>query len=377
MKTMKNNPIVKVYARIKKYSVIMFTLVIISIIFGNAVKAQDNVPAHRVQEYIHWYPAIKQIEMRDTWAENHKPGEWQITGMVTAKDKTVITPQADVNYAYSWFNISEEPVVINMPEYHLYYSVSIFDMNHFSQVVIAPKKAVVIRLPHQKSPIEDAHEIVLATNQGLAFARQVVVNNEAEVIELSKNITIDGKQGDKPFIVPEFTDEVKDAGDKIIQEYAMKVQNARKLFGSTYDGVGDLDRAAGVFLGQLGTEAYVVDYAQYVKDQNGEILNGQDSYEIVVPMTSLMKNDTGYWSLTLYNMEDRYLIENPQNKYVVSSYNAVADEDGIIRLRINPTGEGVNGIPTNGNTFYGVFRVYEPEMGVEFPEINKVENKSK
>lgn len=51
-------------------------------------------------------------------------GEWQFTGNITAKDKTIVSPQVGSNYGYSWFNISNEPVVI--------------------------------RLPHQKSPIENA-----------------------------------------------------------------------------------------------------------------------------------------------------------------------------------------------------------------------------
>ncbi|WP_281612989.1 DUF1214 domain-containing protein [Flammeovirga sp. SubArs3] len=375
---MKQNPIVKVYAKMKKYAVIMFTLLFISIVFGNAVKAQNNIPSYRIQEYIKWYPAIKQIEMRNQWLEKNKYGEWQISGLVTSDDRTVITPQADVNYGYSWFNITDKPVVITMPEYDKYFAMSIFDMNHFSQVVLAPEKPVVVRLPHQKSPIEDANEIVLNTNQGLIFTRQVVVNNESEVVELAKKITISGGGGDAPFIVPDFSEEEVAAGNAIIQEYALtKVVNARKLFGTTYEGIGDLDRAAGVFLGQLGTQSYIVDYQQYLKDQYGESLNGQDNYEITIPTAALMKNDKGYWSVTVYSMEDRYLIPNKNNTYVVNSYTAKPNADGTVTVRINPKGEGVNAIPNAGKKFYAVFRVYEPIIGLEFPSINKVTQESK
>lgn len=51
-------------------------------------------------------------------------GEWQFIGNITAKDETIVSPQVGANYGYSWFNISNEPVVI--------------------------------RLPHQKIPIENA-----------------------------------------------------------------------------------------------------------------------------------------------------------------------------------------------------------------------------
>ena len=52
-------------------------------------------------EYIKWFPAIKQVEMRDAWLKEYKMGEWQFTGSVTAKDKTVVTPQAGTNYGYT------------------------------------------------------------------------------------------------------------------------------------------------------------------------------------------------------------------------------------------------------------------------------------
>ncbi len=335
-------------------------------------EARQEVEGFSISEYIHWYPAMKQIEMRDIWLSKYKPGEWQITGLVTAEDRTVVTAQADVNYGYSWFNISNEPVAVTMPKYDKYYSLTVFDMHHFMEVIVAPEKPVVVRLPHQKSPVEDAHEIVLQTNQGLAFTRQVVVNNEEEVLKLAEQIKIEGGGGTKPFIVPDFTEAEKEAAEIIIKDYALKIPNARKLFGSTYEGVGDLDRCAGVFLGQLGTQSYIVDYAQYNVDQHGKALTGADSYEIVVPSKPLIRNNKGYWNFTIYNMEDRYLIPNPENRYVISSYTAKKNSDGTATIRINPKGTGVNALPTMGKTFYGVFRVYEPAGGLEFPTIEKV-----
>lgn len=332
---------------------------------------QTTVDPTRVAEFIHWYPAIKQIEMREEWLKNYKYGEWQFTGMVTADDRTVISPQADVNYGYSWFNISNQPVVVTMPKYDKYYSLTVFDMNHFMEVYVMPDKPVVIRLPNQKSPVKDAYEIVLHTYQGLAFTRQVIVNNEDEVMNLAKKITITGGGGDKPFVVPVFTKEETEAGMKKIVAYSMTRKNARKLFGSEYEGVGDLDRCAGVFLGQLGTQSYVVDYAQYNKDQFGKKFTGTDSYEIVVPKESLSRNNKGYWSFTIYSMEDRYLIPNKKNKYVISSYTAKKNKDGSVTIRINPKGEGENALPTAGKTFYGFFRVYEPVQNVQFPKIEK------
>jgi hypothetical protein len=133
-----------------------------------------------------------------------------------------------------------------------------------------------------------------------------------------------------------------------------------------------MDRAAGVLIGQLGIQARYVDYAQYLLDTNGNKLEGKSSYEITVPKDGLMRNDDGYWSLTIYNTEDRYLIPNKENKYVLNFYNLKPNEDGTYTLRVNANGEGENAIPTKGKDFYGVFRVYEPVDSLIFPEIKKV-----
>lgn len=343
-----------------------------------AISGEKNVTdidSSNVAEYIKWFPAIKQVEMRDAWLKDHKMGEWQFTGSITANDKTVVSPQAGANYGYSWFNISNEPVVITMPEYDKYYSLSIFDMNHFMEVRVMPRKPVVIRLPHQKSPIEDSLEIVLQTFQGLAFTRQVMVNNEQEVMDLARKITLTGGGGDFPFVLPSFSKAVKEAGFKKINDYVQQGHDSAKFFVSPYEGGGDLDRAAGALAGQLGTQARYAQYGQIIFDQYKGRLNGKDSYEIIAPKEGLVKNDQGYWTVTIYSQTDRFLIPNKKGTYYVSSYNAKANPDGTYTIRINPEGLGDNAIPSNGVDFYGIFRVYEPVKNVKFPLIKNISKK--
>ena len=341
----------------------------------NAQEKANKAPnSADIAEYIKWFPAIKQVEMRDAWLKEYKMGEWQFTGSVTAKDKTVVTPQAGTNYGYTWFNISNEPLVITMPKYDKYYSLSVFDMNHFMEVRVMPEKPVVIRLPHQKSPIKDAYEIVLQTYQGLAFTRQVVVDNEEEVMNLAEKIKMSGGggDGDAPFIVPNFSQAAQDAGFKIIDDYVNEGNDAAKQFVSPYEGGGDLDRAAGALGGQLGTQARYVQYGPLVFDQNKERLNSKSSYEISVPKEGLLKNDKGYWTVTIYSFGDRFLIPNEKNVYDITSYNAKPNPDGTYTIRINNEGTGENAIPSNGVDYYGVFRVYEPAKDLTFPLIKKV-----
>ena len=341
----------------------------------NAQEKANKAPnSADIAEYIKWFPAIKQVEMRDAWLKEYKMGQWQFTGSITAEDRTVVTAQSGTNYGYTWFNISNEPLVITMPEYDKYYSLSVFDMNHFMEVRVMPEKPIVIRLPHQKSPIKDAYEIVLQTYQGLAFTRQVVVDNEEEVMNLAEKIKMSGGggDGDAPFIVPNFSQAAQDAGFKIIDDYVNEGNDAAKQFVSPYEGGGDLDRAAGALAGQLGTQARYVQYGPLVFDQNKDRLNGKGSYEIVVPKEGLIKNEKGYWTVTIYSFADRYLIPNEKNVYHISSYDAKANTDGTYTIRINNEGIGENAIPSTGVDFYGIVRIYEPVNDVKFPLIKKV-----
>jgi hypothetical protein len=202
-----------------------------------------------------------------------------------------------------------------------------------------------------------------------------MVDNEQEVMDLAKKIKMSGGGGDAPFVVPSFSQAVQDAGFKKINDLVEKGTNTEKFFVSPYEGGGDLERAAGALGGQLGTQARYVQYGPLVFDQNKERLNSKSSYEISVPKEGLLKNDKGYWTVTIYSFGDRFLIPNEKNVYDITSYNAKPNPDGTYTIRINNEGTGENAIPSNGADFYGVFRVYEPVKDVKFPAIKKVETK--
>jgi hypothetical protein len=148
--------------------------------------------------------------------------------------------------------------------------------------------------------------------------------------------------------------------------------DSANFFVSPYEGGSDLDRAAAALAGQLGTQARYAQYGQIIFDQHEERLGGSQWYEIVVPKAGLIKNEKGYWSVTIYSQADRFLIPNKRQIYYVSSYNAKPNPDGTYTMRINPEGMGDNAISTDGANFYGIFRVYESQDNLEFPVIKKI-----
>ncbi|MCH2174776.1 MAG: DUF1214 domain-containing protein [Lentisphaeria bacterium] len=359
----------------------IFLICLCSTIFVSNINAEETIQPttpydqYRLAEYIEWYPAIEQERMMNKWLEKNKLGTWSYTGLVGADDKTVITPQADVNYGYNWFNISDGPIVIELPAYKLYSSISIFDMDHYVEdVIVNPSKPIVVRLANQQSPVEDAYEVVLSTNKGLALLRMVipVAKDEKEVVDLAKSAKTKGGDGTEDFIIPDFTEKERENALKVVKSYAMKVKEANKLFGKRSQGVGNMDRASGVFLGQLGIPAKFVQYKQYVQTEDGKPLGKDGSYEITIDAKGLMRDEKGYWSITVYNMEDRYLIENDKNIYSITSYTTKPNKDGSFTVRINPTGEGENAIPTMNKSIYAIMRVYQPNGVIKFPSIKTV-----
>jgi hypothetical protein len=234
-------------------------------------------------------------------------------------------------------------------------------------------KPIVIRLASQKSPLEDAHDVVLSTNGGLAFFRMVIPTaaDEADVMKLTKQIKTTGGAGAEPFIAPSFSEEERAAALALIQNYGFQQKTANKMFGKTSQGIGDLDRAAGAFLGQLGIPAEFVQYTQYLSLPDGEKLGGAGSYTITIDPQGMIRDKSGYWSITVYNMDDRYLIPNPLDRYSITSYTAAANSDGTYTVRINPDGTGKNAIPTMKRPIYAVMRVYQPQGIVSFPAIKR------
>jgi len=304
------------------------------------------------------------------WLAENSFGGWTQTGQLTAADRTVITPNSDMNYGYCWFNLSNGPIVIELPRYRRYLSLSVFDMMHFvPAVLVGPTRPIVIRLATQDRPAMDAHDVVLETVTGLAFLRMVIpeASDEAEVLALTSQIRTSGGGGDVPFIVPDFTQDEYAAGLEVIKQYSMPLTSSLKIFGTREQGASDLDRCAGVFLGQLGIPASYVQYTQYVA-LDGAPLGRDGSYTLTVHPEGMVDDD-GYWSITVYNMEDRYLIPNPDHRYSVTSYRTVPNADGTVTLRINRDGVGDNALPTMGKAIYAIMRAYQPLGAVTFPHI--------
>jgi len=313
-----------------------------------------------LERYIREFPNQEQVRMMTAWLAAHEPGTFSFTGLVDPSERTVITPQATVDYGYCWFSLSDGPAIVRTPAYERFFSVSIFDMLHNVPAVVAnPSRPLLLVRPGQTMPEGDVEVVELETDQGLAFTRMVVVDNLDEVRALSAGIVMEGGRGDMHRTVARFSPGIEAAGRAVIAA-AIPHLDPDRAFGRRSGDVGELTSAGAVMQGQLGTPSDTVRYGLILADDAGAPLTGTDTYEVTVP-AGIVRDD-GYFSVTVYGTDDKLLIPNPKRVYDRTSYTTASEPDGTAIITLSPDGGGRNGIPT-GKPFYAILRAYQPIHG--------------
>ncbi len=170
-------------------------------------------------------------------------------------------------------------------------------MKHNVPAVIAnPEKPILLKRPGQAIPEGDFHVVELETDQGLVFTRMVVVNNMEEVRTLSKSITMEGGKGEMRRDVQRFSLRIEKAALHIIKA-AIDNIDPDVIFGKRSGDVGEISLASGVMQGQLGTPSDTVRYALTLRESEGHLLTGKDTYVVTVPAGIV--HDEGYYSVTV------------------------------------------------------------------------------
>ncbi|MDO6581067.1 DUF1254 domain-containing protein [Photobacterium sp. 2_MG-2023] len=149
--------------------------------------------------------------------------------------------------------------------------------------------------------------------------------------------------------------------DKVLQidDPSQRVENYDQLWERSawfYEAVtntkGMMSSTPG--LGQTYLGAYT--------DDKGQWLDGGKNYKLTVPANPPAKQ---FWSMTLYDIDTRTLIDNKQKKSDVSSRNELKEnQDGSIDLYFGPAapaGFESNWIQTiKGRHWFSYFRLYAP-----------------
>ncbi|WP_158281360.1 DUF1214 domain-containing protein [Sediminitomix flava] len=122
-------------------------------------------------------------------------------------------------------------------------------------------------------------------------------------------------------------------------------------------------------------------YLTTYKDHDGDWLDGDESYRLHLPSTPPAE---AFWSITLYEVNTRTIINNTSEKADISSrHNFITNKDGSIDLYFGPKcpkGMENNWIQTEkGRAWFPYFRFYSPEKSVVerewiLPDIEKVKS---
>lgn len=122
-------------------------------------------------------------------------------------------------------------------------------------------------------------------------------------------------------------------------------------------------RAIAARLGLWGNHGYEARYDMLWQDENGDALDGSHAYELKLsPPPSV----DAFWSLTMYNMPEYYLVANEIERYSIGDRTPglVVDDDGsftILMQAAKPSDEHLaNWLPAPVSGFRPILRSYQP-----------------
>ena len=129
-----------------------------------------------------------------------------------------------------------------------------------------------------------------------------------------------------------------------------------------------LYRMAAAVLGIWGNSEKEAMYPSYYIDAEGEKLDGSNNYTLRFAPDQLPPVNA-FWSLTMYQLPESLLVENPLNRYLLNSTmidDFVRDTDGGITLYLQHESPGKdkepNWLPAPKGPFSATLRLYWPKQ---------------
>lgn len=366
----------------------------------------------------------------------------------TPADTAVVTPNNDTPYSWAILNLSDEPVVLEVPEItNRYYSFQFVDLYTFNFAYVGSRATgdkagkYLIAGPDWKGEKPDGIDKVIQSETNLVtllgrtelkmalgdienvkkiqaqykvipwheFSKTTAPTHKdyalpfptfkqtdltsAEFIGLGSNLlqytSLNSAETDlrakfakiglapgKEFDAKNYSTEVlkainegaQEAG-KALETGANNLTNATDLFGTREDLNGDYTkRALGAAAGLYGNTKEEAIYIGTRTDKENAILSGKNKYVIRFP-----KGQTPpakyFWSITLYELPSRYLVNNPINRYSIGDRTTGLkyEQNGDLNIYIQneaPKGKESNWLPAPKNAFYYLIRIYGPNESI-------------
>jgi hypothetical protein len=194
---------------------------------------------------------------------------------------------------------------------------------------------------------------------------------------VSKHLSALGIGGDKPFDPSALTpDQAKQLMDGQESGFKRVLEKTRKI-GVEVNGwqYTDADaglyhedfllRAAMIYTGGMYPSMQVSRYANLSVGPDGQPLVGSKPMVLTLPAND-MPPATSFWSVTMYSMGSFDLVDNPIDRYLISSTSTGIDhtQDGSLTIHIQnerPSDDKVaNWLPAPAEEYFLLFRWYAP-----------------
>jgi hypothetical protein len=178
----------------------------------------------------------------------------------------------------------------------------------------------------------------------------------------------------KPWNLAELKPEIRRAieegvadGLKLIGETIPKVRDAAKLYLSRANMQTDyLNRTMGVVIGQWGNDTRQAVYQGWPLDAEGVPPDSSKNKYTITFLPGQLPNYRFFWSITMYGLPERLLVNNPIKRYSIGSNSPdlkiAADGSMVIYLQKDSPGldKEANWLPAPDSPFSAVLRVYGP-----------------
>lgn len=178
----------------------------------------------------------------------------------------------------------------------------------------------------------------------------------------------------KPFDAASLSPELRAAIEQGVEEArqqltgtAMVQKDSKKFFGTREQLGADyvMNRSIGAMLGIYGNTKEEAIYASQQTDAEGKVLDGNRKWLLRFAPGRLPPADL-FWSITMYNLPQRLLVDNPINRYSIGdrSPGLRKNADGSLDIYLQSTDPGgessSNWLPTPKGPFFFVGRFYGP-----------------
>jgi hypothetical protein len=235
-----------------------------------------------------------------------------------------------------------------------------------------------------RPPAADTEFVQAAAEFGLTEAESPFVVPDAEL----RDVLIEGEKQAKALL-----EELSTTLVKIVDGWA----TAMHAFDYNLDrlGPGTLDvpewriadrkiayatRAVAARMGLWGNHGYEADYEILWQDSDGEFFDGSHAYELTLSPPPPVD---AFWSFTMYDEPDYYLVANPIERYSIGDRTAglVYGEDGSVTIYMQHDSPGAekesNWLPAPSGKFRPILRAYQPGAAIldgsyKFPPVKRI-----